>query len=256
MVNDHTPGRTVATLKTTCDVLDTLVDIDGGTVTEIADHAGLAKSTVHAHLKTLRENDYVVKTGDHYDVGLGFLDLGLHARNRIEGFTQIRRKAEILAEQTDELVVFITEENGQGVVLLRERGLNAVESGVRTGNRVPLHATAAGKAILAHWPRERVEGTLEEQGLSEQTDQTITDKGQLFAELDEIKEKGYSASSEEHTVGLRTFSAPVIGTQDTIIGGLSVSGPTNRMRKSEYQEEITGKLLGATNELELKIRYS
>ena len=256
MQDKRSGGRTVATLRTTCDVLDSLVKTNGGTVTEIADHAGLAKSTVHAHLKTLRANDYVVKDDNHYDVGLGFLDLGLHARNRIEGISLIRQKAEILAEETGELVVFITEENGLGVVLLRERGVNAVESGVRTGNRVPLHATAAGKAVIAHWPKERVAATLEQQGLPEQTERTITDKGRLYEELDQVQEQGYAVSSEEHTEGLETFSAPIVGTGDTIIGGLSVSGPTNRMQNTEYREELVGQLLGATNELELKIRYS
>ncbi|WP_254838443.1 IclR family transcriptional regulator [Natronomonas marina] len=256
MGDENGPGRTVATLRTAFTILDSVVAIDGGTVTEIADDAGLAKSTVHAHLQTLRENDYVVKTGTRYHIGLGFLDLGFHARNRTEGFSLIRRKAEILAEETGELVVFIVEENGRGVVLLRERGVNAVESAVRTGNGVPLHATAAGKAIMAHWPVERVESTLERVGLPEQTDRTITNEERLYQELEEIRERGYAVSSGEHTAGLETLSAPVVGTENTIIGGLSVSGPTSRLQNPEHREQLTTQLLGATNELELKIRYS
>lgn len=256
MEKQRTPGRKVTTLETTCRILESLMEINGGTVTEIADSAGLAKSTVHAHLKTLRENNYVVRTGNDYDVGLRFLNIGLQARKRIEGFPLIQQKAEMLAEEVGELVVFITEENGRGVVLIRERGVNAVESAVRTGNRVPLHATAAGKAIMAHWPRERVDAFIEEYGLVAKTERTITDKEKLYSELNQIREQGYAVSSEEHTTSLHTFSAPVVGADDTIIGGLSLSGPSKRMQDDEYGDKLTGQLLGAVNELELKIKYS
>ena len=256
MDEEQEVGRTVSTLDTSYQILESLVEVDGGTVTEIASCADLAKSTVHAHLKTLCKHNLVVKNGLRYDIGLQFLDFGLYARNRIEGFSTIREKAVALAAESGELVVFIVEENGEGVVLVRERGPNAVETEVRTGNRVKLHATAAGKAILAHEPREYVEHIISQHGLSPKTEKTMTTEEDFYSELNEVQSRGYAVSAEEHTDGLHTFSSPVVGSDDQIIGGLSVSGPTQRMQNEAYRTELTEMLLGAVNELELKIKYS
>lgn len=52
-----------------------------------------------------------------------------------------------------------------------------------TGHRVHLHNTALGKAILAHYPRERLEAILDRHGMPQTSEETIIDRGGLFEEL-------------------------------------------------------------------------
>lgn len=47
----------------------------------------------------------------------------------------------------------------------------------------------------------------------------------------------------------------MIGPDGEVIGGLSVSGPINRMDSEWFDEELPKLLLGATDELELNITY-
>lgn len=256
MSEKQASGRSVETLKTTFKILDSLIYLEGGTVTEIANHTSLAKGTVHAHLKTLHSHDYISKNDHEYRIGLNFLNLGLYAQDSIEGFSKIQAKATNLAQESGELVVFIVEENGAGVVLIRERGPNAVETEVRKGDRVGLHTTAAGKAIMTHIPFSRVEEIISRRGLGKRTDSTITNQKDLFKELKEIRSRGYAISSEEHTSGLYTLGAPVMGSTDHVIGAISLSGPVKRLNSEQSRSELSELLLGAVNELELNIKYA
>ena len=83
---------------------------------------------------------------------------------------------------------------------------------------------------------------------------TITDRQTLYDELQQVEDRGYSVNDQGIVEGLRAIGAPVLGPEG-VIGGLSVSGPINRMRGDRFDDELPTLLLGATNELKLKIAY-
>ncbi len=62
-----------------------------------------------------------------------------------------------------------------------------------------MHQVAGGKAILAEYSRERVEGIIEQHGLPATTEYTITDPETLFQELEDIRKRGYATTIEEST---------------------------------------------------------
>jgi len=100
----------------------------------------------------------------------------------------------------------------------------------RTGIQRHLHSTAAGKAILAEMPEQRVMDIISEHELPAETEHTITDPDSLVEELDEIREHGIAYNDEESVEGLRAVGVPVRGSNGIAIGALSVSGPSNRLR--------------------------
>jgi DNA-binding IclR family transcriptional regulator len=57
-------------------IIQALKDLDGARISELADHLGQPKSSVHNYLSTLWEEKYVVKERQAYYVGLRFLDFG------------------------------------------------------------------------------------------------------------------------------------------------------------------------------------
>jgi len=126
----------------------------------------------------------------------------------------------------------------------------------RTGIQRHLHSTAAGKAILAEMPEQRVMDIISEHELPAETEHTITDPDSLVEELDEIREHGIAYNDEESVEGLRAVGVPVRGSNGIAIGALSVSGPSNRLRGEVFREEIPNIMLGHANEVELNIRYS
>jgi DNA-binding IclR family transcriptional regulator len=88
------------------------------------------------------------------------------------------------------------------------------------------------------------------------TDRTITDEDELFAELDRVRERGYSTNNEENIEGIRAVGVPVMHSEGRPIGALSISGPVHRMKGEWFDREIPDLLLGTTSELQLNIAYS
>jgi len=245
----------IKTTDTVFEIIGYLAEHERGRVSEIAEECGLANSTVHRHLQTLHDLRYVIKEGETYHLGLKFLDLGISVRQRKPEYQMIAEKVTEIAEDTEERAQLIVEEHGEGVYIRIERGEHAVEFGHSEGMRLPLHTTAAGKSIMAQLPDERLEEILERNPLESATDSTITSETELRAELETIQERGYSFNKQEHISGLRAVAVPVTWPDNTVIGAISVSGPTHRMKEEWFEKELPDLLLGIANELELNIAY-
>jgi DNA-binding IclR family transcriptional regulator len=248
-------GRTVGSVKRLFAVVDALVELDGARVTELADHLGMAKSSVHAYLTTMVEDGYATKEGDRYYAGLRFLTVGSKVRERKRVFRLARPIVEDLARQTDERAQFIVAENDRGVFVHRATGERAVDAGTHVGKRIFLHATGAGKVILAYLPAQERDAILDRTGLPARTENTITDRAALETALDTIREQGYAVNDEEGTSGLRTVAAPVFGPSGELLGALSVSGPSRRLREAQTTHELAEMIRGSANELELRLTY-
>lgn len=236
-------------------ILGGLKELDGAGVTELSNYLDIPKSTVHNHLSTLYDSKFVIKQDGDYHLGLRFLDLGETARlNRVES-ERIKRKVESLAERTGERAQFIVEEHGYGVYIYRSKGKNAVSTDSRIGRHITLQASSAGKAVLAHLPGERVEQILEEIGLPAETENTITDYDELIDELELVRERGYATNKEESTPGLRAVGSPILWPDGSVVGALSISGPTHRLKGDMLEQELPDLIMGATNEIELNISF-
>jgi len=246
----------VKTARTLFEVVEYIKDHEGATISSIAEELGYAKSTVHRHLTTLLELGYVVKTPDGFDVGLQFLDLGQHAKTRHPGYELAHDKVDELAEQTGERAQFLVEEHGEAVYIHRSFGDRAVRTDPGIGSRIPLHATAAGKAMLASMDADQRVALLDQTEFAPITDATITNRETLLAELDDIADRGYSFNEQENLDGLHAVAVAVSGPDGDVIGALAISGPSHRFKGTWFNEELPNLLLGTANELELNIAHS
>jgi len=256
MQANYNPSRTVKSAETTFDILESLSEADEMRLTEIAEELDVAKSTVHRYLQTLLDRRYIVKEDDLYHISLRFLDLGETARNRKEGYKMSKAKVAELAEETQERAQFIVEEHGQAVYVHRKAGDHAVHTDPGIGKRSYLHATSAGKAIIAEWPDERIEEYIERWGLDSLTENTITSEDRLMEEIAQIRERGYSTNMQENIDGLCAVGVAVSQNESEVLGALSVSGPLNRMQDEWFDQELPDMLMGFANEIELNLRYS
>lgn len=255
MDDDQPSRRTIKTTETVFDVVESLWTTNGATVTELADRLDIAKSTAHAHLSTLEQREFVVRNGNTYQLSLRFLELGIHVRDQIELSRIAEPLLTKLAEETGEAIWLIVEEHGWAVYLNKAMGEDALQIKSTIGERSHLHYLAAGKALLAYVPREDVESIIEQRGLPSRTSHTITDPEELFTELDAIRERGYAFNENEEIDGVRGVGVPICA-DDRAIGAVGIGAPENRLRGTRFREEVPNQLLGAANEIELRITYS
>lgn len=250
------PTTSLQTVENAFAVIDALRRLEGARVTELADELEMSKSTIHDHLSTLRAHHYVVKDGDQYDLGLGFFEIGEYARKRRKIYEIAQPEVTNLAEETGEVANLMVEEHGRGVYLYRAHGENAVTLDTHTGKRRYLHNTALGKAILAHFPEERVHEILDTHGLPQATKHTITDRDALFDKLDEIRERGIAYCGQERVEGLQCVAAPILSTDDRVLGAISVAGPTTRIKGERFRTEIPELVTQAANVIEINVTYA
>lgn len=244
--------RTVKSADTLFGVLETVHALDGAGVTDVADRLGVAKSTAHDHLSTLIDHEFLIKDGTEYRVGLKPLRYGMGAKNRIELVDAASPSLEHIVQETNEIAWLVVEEYGQAVYIDKAMGERAVQPYGVIGKRVPLHDIAAGKAILAHLPEDRVREIVEKRGLPAQTERTITDLDELLAELATIQERGYARNDGETFDGFRAVASPIVH-EDELLGSIVVSGPENRLRNDRFETTFPELVTGAANAIELSL---
>lgn len=253
-MTDAAGDRLLTTVVNSFDILEALKDGDGATVAELAASLDISRSTLYDYLTTLYELEYVVKDGEEYDVSLKALDLGSYAREQVPLLAHARGPVAQLASSTDQVAWLFVEEHGRIVYLYSAEGANAIRTRGRVGRRAFMHATAAGKAILAHLSADRVEAIVERHGLPRLTDETITATGTLREELETVRDRGYATNVGESMAKARAVAAPIMS-EGTPVGAINVVGAENRLVGRVFEEELPEAVLGAANDIELNLRY-
>ena len=248
-------GVPVKAAKTAVTIIDALRELNGAGVSELADHLGMPKSTVHDHLRTLEREEYLVNAEGEYRIGARFLELGGHARRQMKVYQIAKPEIQKLAQDTGEHANLMIEEHGHGIFLYKATGEDAVRLDTYAGMRVHLQTTALGKSMLANMPREAVEGILDRHGLPRITPKTVTDRDALFEELTEIRERGYAIDDEERVEGMRCVAAPITNNDGEPIAAVSVSGPKSRMQGQLFEEEVPNLVLRTANVIDVNLTY-
>lgn len=248
------PKRRVKTTDTIFEILEMLYELDGASLAELTQHLDFAKSTLHDHLSTLEDREYIVRHENDYYLSLKFLQHGMYAKNRLQISTVGQPIIDELAAETGEVAWIIVEEHGRAVYLSKSMGEKAVQTHAMIGGRSHLHCLASGKQILAHLSEECVDKIIDRHGLPKKTENTITSREALDEELNRVREETISFNDNERLAGLRAIAAPIFD-GDEIAGTVTVSGPANRLTVDRCHEEIKPMLLEAQNEIELRLRY-
>jgi DNA-binding IclR family transcriptional regulator len=92
------------------------------------------------------------------------------------------------------------------------------------GRRMPLHATALGKALLAFAPADMREAVLEPAVLKPFTRQTVVRTSLLREQLDDVVRRGYALSHEELRTGVSGVAAPVFADGE-LTAAIALVGP-------------------------------
>ena len=246
----------VRATETSVAIVSAIEELGGeATITELARHVGLAKSTVYKHLLTLEQSGIVVEHDSGYRIGLRCLELGTIAKQYDRVYEIAKPEVRKMAETTGELANLMFEEQGYGIYVYTARGEQAVNLDTSVGKRVHLHTTALGKALLSSLPDDRVEEIIEAYGLPAKTEETITDQTTLVDELEEIRREGFAYNREERIGGLGCVGVP-LQTGDRRNAAISVATPISRLDPEEMKTRYTNILKQTANVIEVNLAHS
>jgi IclR family KDG regulon transcriptional repressor len=222
--------RHVRAVLAALDVLECFLSKPGLTPLEIMQATGFTRNRVMRLTGTLTHRGYLMadpETGI-FSTGPKMFALGkVFERNRLI-LSLVRPVLRALALRTGESASLYAREGFERVVLAREEGTHAIRHAISEGQRMDLHAGAAGKVILAFSPEEILDAVWANTGLPERTAATITGKNRLVKELDTIRGQGYAVSIGERAADVCALAAPVFEHGHELVGALSISGPISR----------------------------
>lgn len=198
-------------------------------VGELAGELDLPKGTVHGILRTLHSVGFVEQ--DHetgkYQLGAALLHMGSSYLDGNELRSRALNWADALATQSGESVRIGTLHENLVLVVHHvfrpDDSLQALE----VGTLLPPHATAIGKALLAH--HRYLAADLGERELASYTTGTITDGYRLGEELDQIARRGWASEIEELYLGLGSIAAPIEDRSRVVVGAIGISGAIERI---------------------------
>jgi DNA-binding IclR family transcriptional regulator len=219
--------------KHTIPVIDRMMELlgelehqeDGLTIRALTQALSTPRTTIYRILNTLQRHDMVWRDeSGAYHLGRRLLALAAQVAARASdidlaaiGQPFLDRLAAELGEGIKLSVI-----DGQGVlVLAASQGRREYALSVVPGQRMPVHAGAASKLLLAHLPPEELEYWLSKP-LTAYTPKTITDPKRLRAELGRIRRLGWATDRGENAPSILAFAAPVLSKGGKLEAALSV----------------------------------
>lgn len=208
---------------------------NGISLTEVARITGLPKPTAHRLLNALTEIS-ALQYDEHgrksFKAGprlWRILQLGANP-------SQVARYAQLVCRELSEVVgetCYCVRYDGRSVEsIAQEVAPNGYRFHVVPGDILPFHAAATAKVILAAQADDIVEqhllGTL-----ASFTPQTKTSRIDIFAELSEVRRKGFAICDREIDENVMAYAVPVILEDQPVVYAMGATGPESRMKGQE-----------------------
>jgi DNA-binding IclR family transcriptional regulator len=246
----------VQSIRRAFDVLGAIASGPLG-VTEVADRAGLPKSTAARLLTTLsREGAVEQIPGDtRYRLGprLATLAAGLTpvrslaavAHLALTELAESAGEAAGLAVPDGDLVHYIDQVDTPNPVSVRDW----------TGSRVPLHAVSSGQVLLAFRPPAAIERYLE-RPLERFTPRTLVEPEALRERLREVRRDGYSWVNEEFDEGINSVAAPIADASGEVVAAVHLHGPSYRFPPAGTEAAVAERVVASAARISRTLRRS
>lgn len=251
---DDTGGRRLGSVDRAFDVIECLRRSGPSTLTSIAEEFDMPMSTAHIHLSTLAANDYVIKEDGTYQLSFRFLRTGGTLRTGLSIFRTAKSEVDELQSEVGENTNLVCREGGSMVQLYKSENPDSIDNNPPIGTYFDLHATAAGKAMLSQLPDSAVESFIDEFGLEAHTETTVTDREELFAELERVRDREYAINRGEHYPGVSAVGTSILSDSGDVLGAISISGPRSRIGVDRIEAELAPALLDRRNIIELRLK--
>jgi DNA-binding IclR family transcriptional regulator len=193
-------------------------------LTELAARAGVPLTTAHRLVGQLVDFGALSRTGTgDYVIGRRLWDLGILSPVQGDLVETASPFLHDLYGATNATVHLAVRDAISALYLDRVRGNTSVPILSTVGSRLPLHATAVGKILLAYAPTDVRDAALAEP--SRHTPYTITQPGIIARQLTRALRDGYATTSEEMSLGACSVAVPIrLG--DSVIAALGIVVPT------------------------------
>jgi DNA-binding IclR family transcriptional regulator len=219
----------------------------------LARTTGIDRSAVGRILQQLADLDVLERTDGGYAPSARLFTLArvLEARDTLP--VAIGPLLGALVERFDETCYACAYHGGVAVFTHEVQSSKPLRFVVQLGQPVPLHAGAAGRAILAGLPQESLPSVLGDEPLPRLTPATITDPAELARVAAADRARGYTVSREERVPGGASVAAPFFDHVGRCQGSVVFTAPLARLPEDDI-EEIGQAVADTARSLSMRLR--
>lgn len=199
-------------------------------IQELSKVLPFANTTMHRILYSLEKLGYLEKASRAYHLGTKFHAL-IGSAVQLRGLQKVAREVMLdLLVRHSETVSLGFIDRGEVAYLEVVQSPSVLRISASPNDRTPIHSTSLGKVILAYLPEAEARALLKVHPLIQITSKTITRENQFLKELALVRERGIAFDLGENVDGAVSVAAPVFDHHIGVIAGLSILGPSVRMK--------------------------
>jgi len=200
----------------------------GFTLSEVGQALGIAKSSSHRLIYTLLSHGYLQRTSStrRYILGTRARDLASITEADLQLGAVCSQFAEELSRKVGLTVLTGVRRGAEGVVIHKANSPKDVYPGAWIGHHFDLHCTAMGKALIAYMKEPELKELFQQASLAPYTPFTLCSRRALWADLAEVRARGFSLNAEESAIGGRGLAAPIFNHIGRVVASICVRGST------------------------------
>ena len=192
------------------------------TIAQAAKYTGLDRATARRCLLTLHAEGYADYDGKFFTLTPRTLRLGLGAIASLPLPQLVQPWLDQLTDHIGESCSVSVMDGTEIVYLARAAQKRVMSIGLMPGSRLPAHCTSMGRVLLAALPYEKASAILNASDLTPRTKRSVTDPGQIMAELQRVQTQGYAMIDQEVELGLRSIAVPLFEQGGTVVAALNI----------------------------------
>ena len=233
-------GKIVQSVAKSMQLLDVLNEADHPVpLAELSAKTGLAKSTIHGLLSTMKEHSVIAQDSDgNYALGIRLFEYACSLRNTWHILDLARPHIDSISQRTGEAVFLSILDRGDIITLDHADNKRGFSISAEIGRRLPIHCTSEGKLFLAYLPDSEREEILQGNEWKTYTTRTILSRKELDMELLRIRNQGYAVENSEYKIGLRSVSAPVFDSEGCVRYALGFISMNRQIEAKQFEESI------------------
>lgn len=190
-------------------------------ITDVASHTGLDRSSARRCLLTLQTEGYAEYDGKYFSLTPRALRLGLGALNAMSLPAIVQPWLDQLTEQIGESCSVSVLDGTEIIYIARAAQKRVMSIGLMPGSRLPAHCTSMGRVMLAAKPAEEARAIIEASDLTPRTPKSRIDPDDIMAMIGEVRMQGYAVNDQEIEIGLRSLAVPVLNARGKTVAALN-----------------------------------
>jgi len=209
-------------------------------LTEIAQHTGLNKTTTQRFLHTLYSLGYLKRDENkEYFCGPRVLSLGVSYVNNSNLVKIAKPYLDEMSSSLQKTVNMAVLDRSDIIFLYRREVRRFLKFDLYPGARLPSHCTAQGKMLLAGLDDDTLGERISEMELTQLTPLTITSKELLWKEIMKTRKRGHSISDRELTMDLITLGVPLVDGRGKVVAAINIALEAKDSERSSIRDMVS-----------------